>query len=447
MNSRLLVILILSFLFSSCSNSSEVRDAETEIMQEDAEAVAMPILNVAIVPNTPDYYLKGYHAEGFYFNIIKGFKYSYKSFVNYVPCKNVTEAITLIKEGKCDIACIDNIMKTDQSFRHISFSPPIVNEKLVLVQSKNAKRFINTPTQFNGDTIFCSGNPTLEKYLTNLSKEIKGDFTPVSIDTLSDIELIKRLNSGKIKYGIISSRYADNFIRLFPHLDFSVAMSFSGERYWLYDNKNLFLKAKLPQWIEAINKTKKRTINNFAHAYNSKSNNISAYDNIIKEVAKTSKIDPYFVISLAYHESTFYTNLMSPKGAYGLLQLMPSTLEQYNIDTTASIKEQITVGVKFLEQLRSRYANKVKNEIDLYAFVLAAYNSGAGRVDQAVKLSKKNKLQKNVWWGNVELALKYIRREELISPDSTDDGYKGHHSYFFVRNVMESYNHFRNLKE
>lgn len=447
MNSRLLVILIFSLLFSSCNNSPEIQDAENEIMQGDAEAVAMPIINVAIIPNTPDYYLKGYHAEGFYFNIIKEFKYTYKSFINYVPCKNVKEAIKLIKEGKCDIACIDNIMKTERSFRHIAFSPPILNEKIVLVQAKNKKRFINTPTQLNGDTIFYSGNPTLERYLANLAKEIKGDFTPISIDTISDIELIRRLNSGKIKYGIISNRYADNLIKLFPNLDFSVAMSFSGERYWLYDNRNLFLNKELPQWIEAINKTKKHAINNFAHAYNNRSNNISEYDNVIREVTQASKIDPYFVISLAYHESTFYTNLISHKGAYGLLQLMPSTLEQYNIDTTASIKEQITVGVKFLEQLRSKYANKVKNEIDLYAFVLAAYNSGVGRVDQAVKLSKKNKLQKNIWWGNVELALKYIRREELISPDSTDDDYKGHHSYFFVRNVMESYNHFRNLKE
>lgn len=440
---RLLLILVFSLFIISCREGNPVEELNGI---EDEGIEVLPVISIALVPSTPDYYLKGYHAEGFYLELVKMMKNRHKTYVNYVTCKNVAEAMQLIKDDKCDIACVDNIINTGDHRDHIRFTQSIVNEKLILVQKRDNPTFIHTPKQLTNDTIFYAGNPTIEPYLDELAEKLNVNYIPISNDTVSDIELVKMLNDGKIKYAVVSSRYAKSLKGIFTSLDFSVPLSFETGRCWIYNNRNKVLKNELPDWIKNIDLKEKRK-NNFVGAYLDKNKNISIYDDVIKKIArKNSSLNPYFVIALAYHESTFYDNLTSAKGAYGLLQLMPATLAKYGADTTATSFQQIEVGVKFLEELKSKYAQNIKNESDLYAFILAAYNSGSGRLDDAISLSKKSGFDKKLWWGNVEKGMKYIRRKELISPDSTDENFKGHHTYFFVRNVMESYTHFRNLR-
>ena len=68
--------------------------------------------------------------------------------------------------------------------------------------------------------------------------------------------------------------------------------------------------------------------------------------------------------------------VVSSKGAQGLMQLMPATIEQFQVDDAFDAKQNIEAGAQFLKQLLDKYKGNL-------SLALAAYNSGPATVDQA----------------------------------------------------------------
>jgi len=74
-------------------------------------------------------------------------------------------------------------------------------------------------------------------------------------------------------------------------------------------------------------------------------------------------------------ESNFDPQAVSPKGARGLMQLMPETARMYSVDDVYDPAQNIEAGIKHLKMLLERYDGNLK-------LVLAAYNSGEKTVDR-----------------------------------------------------------------
>lgn len=72
-------------------------------------------------------------------------------------------------------------------------------------------------------------------------------------------------------------------------------------------------------------------------------------------------------------ESNYQAGAVSPKGAMGLMQLMPATAKQYAVDDPFDPEQNLTAGMKHLKSLLDRYDNKTSS-------ALAAYNAGEGAV-------------------------------------------------------------------
>jgi soluble lytic murein transglycosylase-like protein len=99
------------------------------------------------------------------------------------------------------------------------------------------------------------------------------------------------------------------------------------------------------------------------------------YDELIVEHARLNAVRPDLVRAVVQVESAFNPGAKSPKGAIGLMQLMPATIRQFRVRDAFNPRENVRAGVAYLRQLLDRYDNDEQ-------LALAAYNAGPGAVDR-----------------------------------------------------------------
>ena len=98
---------------------------------------------------------------------------------------------------------------------------------------------------------------------------------------------------------------------------------------------------------------------------------------LVTEASLKAGIPPALVHSLIGAESAYQVNALSPKGAIGLMQLMPGTAAALNADPN-DVQQNVDAGVAYLRDLLIRY----QNDPHQVTKALAAYNAGPGAVDR-----------------------------------------------------------------
>jgi soluble lytic murein transglycosylase-like protein len=99
------------------------------------------------------------------------------------------------------------------------------------------------------------------------------------------------------------------------------------------------------------------------------------YDDLISEHSLAHRVRADLVRAVMQVESAFNPNARSPKGALGLMQLMPSTISRFGVRNPFNPAENVRAGVAYLRELLDRYQNNEE-------LALAAYNAGPGAVDK-----------------------------------------------------------------
>jgi soluble lytic murein transglycosylase len=100
-----------------------------------------------------------------------------------------------------------------------------------------------------------------------------------------------------------------------------------------------------------------------------------AFDGIIRDAARRHRIDMALVKAVIRAESDFVPYALSPKGAQGLMQLMPATARMRNVWRSFEPRQNVEGGVSHLRYLLDRYSGNVR-------LALAAYNAGEGAVEK-----------------------------------------------------------------
>jgi membrane-bound lytic murein transglycosylase MltF len=152
-----------------------------------------------------------------------------------------------------------------------------------------------------------------------------------------------------------------------------------------------------------------------------------------REYGKRYNFDWLMVAALAYQESRIDQSKRSPAGAIGVMQILPSTAKDpnVNIPDIHKMKDNIHAGVKYLRFIRDQYFEKEPiDDLNKMLFTFASYNAGPARVAGLRGKTRQKGLDPNVWFRNTEIiAASRIGRETVQ----------------YVRNIYKYYTAYRLL--
>ncbi len=101
--------------------------------------------------------------------------------------------------------------------------------------------------------------------------------------------------------------------------------------------------------------------------------NADELDKLIETIAEKNSVEAPLVHSVIRAESNYNANAVSPKGALGMMQLIPSTASRFGVTDAFDPEQNIEGGVKYLKFLLDLYNQD-------YVKTIAAYNAGEGAV-------------------------------------------------------------------
>ncbi|MDR1680255.1 MAG: transglycosylase SLT domain-containing protein [Prevotellaceae bacterium] len=233
--------------------------------------------------------------------------------------------------------------------------------------------------------------------------------------------------------------------------DPAVAVALPDSSMWVIDARNRALASLLNRWAAYIHSNRHRMPAPSGDSRQASGNaavpcrTLSPYDGLIREYARQIHWDWRLLAALICQESRFRPDIVSPRGACGLMQVMPATAAGFDIVDFTEPEDNIRAGVRLLAFLHGDPALAGADEYNHLQFVLAAYNAGINRIGECRAFAQSQ--QKDpTRWDEVAGAIPLMRHALHYAGEHIPSGrFNGAETLHFVRNVWERYEHYRNL--
>lgn len=342
--------------------------------------------------------------------------------------------ISNLAKGLGDIAT-GNLTITDKRMKQIDFCDPFstdVNE--ILVTSPKAKK-VKKISDLSGKKIHVRKSSSYYESLQQANKKLRtagkaGIKIVFADENLEDEDLLEMLNAGLISMMVIDSHKGEFWAKIFKNITLHPDIRFreNSKIAWAVQKKTPQLKEKINAFVK---KNKKGTLmgNIVFQRYlkdttllknHLEEKSLKQFENTVlffKRYAKTYKFDWLMLAALAFQESGIDQSKRSKDGAIGVMQVLPTTAMDKNINIPGieKIEPNIHAGTKYLRFIMNRYFNDPNiGKLDRVLLTFASYNAGPAKVSKLRKEAESMNLDPNIWFRNVEIvAAKRIGRETV----------------------------------
>ncbi len=474
------LLIFTLFLFAgtvSCNliGGQKNQEANSETITEEKNYVLDGILDskelkVVVDYNSTNYFVYKGQPMGFQYELLNEFaKYMGVDLKIFVS-NNLEETFTGLNTSKYDLVA-KNLTVTTARNKVVDFTEPLALTRQVLVQrapdSNNRSNgndlpeteLIREQLDLAGKTVHVQKNTAFVQRLVHLSEEI-GEPINIVKDTIFGVEqLIALVAEGKIDYTVCDENVGLVNQKYFPWIDVSTPVSFNQKLSWAVQKGNENWLAYINEWIVDFKETVTyRVIYNRYFTGNRNSvivrsdyhsingGKISEYDDIIREVAMMHNWDWRLIASLIMQESNFDPYAESWMGAVGLMQLMPQTASQHDVEDYFDPRDNIRGGIEQLNWLRNIFQSIIEDEEERMKFILASYNCGIGHVMDARKLAMKYGKDPSVWKDNVDIFILKKSIPQFYNDPVVRWGYcRGEEPFNYVIKILDRYRQYVNV--
>jgi Predicted soluble lytic transglycosylase fused to an ABC-type amino acid-binding protein len=466
--------VLLSFLFSGCFRQIDDAEAAAEDTLTSLQRLQHKGKLIAVTEdNMVNYYIHKGHPAGFQYDLLKDLCEVLNLKLELKVSDNIDSCYKMLESGEVDIIAA-GLTITKEGKKDYFFTDPILSKSIVLVQrmpntwksmstgDEIENHLVRSPLELACKTIYVPRNSHFETRLRNLEEEIGDTIFIISIDSLSENDLMKKVAKGEINYTLADDYIARIASKMYTEIDVKTPISFAQQIGWALKKENdSSMLIAINEWLAEFNQQNKMryTYDRYFKSSNGVfitkdnrnsmvSGHISIYDDAIKHVSKQIGWDWKLLASLICQESGFNPDISSVRGAYGLMQLMPVIMTKYGIDSTSTVEEQIAAGGRLIKAIDMKIPETVTDSTERIKFILAAYNSGLGNLQDARRLAEKYGRNPNVWTNNVDYYMLNKSKPIYYKDSVCLNGYaRGAETYEFVEEIMERYNHYSVLMD
>jgi len=344
--------------------------------------------------------------------------------MTFIPVKpgQLKAALT---EGLGDFIAT-GVVVTPERQQEVAFTIPIATDTRPIVVTGPTGAGYDTIDNLSGKKIYV--NPLTNYYENLQSLNVgfrKAGRQPVLVEkadsNLTDEDLLEMVNSGLIPATVTFTQRADFWSKVFSqlvvHPDMALA---SGEQLaWVTRKDSPKLKQLLDDFMEGHrlgtsfgNTLFRRYLKNTKWVKDSTASEemkkFQTYVTLFHKYATQYRFDYLMLAAQGYQESMLDQNRRSPRGAVGIMQVIPkyAAASPINIKNVNTADGNIHAAAKILHDIQERYFDDPGIDItNKTLMTFAAYNAGPTRISNLRKRAKAEGLDPNQWFGGVELVV------------------------------------------
>ncbi|MGH9900301.1 MAG: transglycosylase SLT domain-containing protein [Pyrinomonadaceae bacterium] len=459
---------------------------EVKPIERDLDAIrAAGALTVLAPYNSTTYFLYRGEPLGYEYELLRSFAKEVGVPLKMVVVTDQKRLFAMLNGGEGDIAAARLIHNKEDEAR-VSFTRELYRTEPALVQqqappgpeaglSEAAEkalaagpaeevpeidvqaRLITRPAQLAGETVHLPERHPYKRTLVELSDSITGDVEVVELGKIEDEALAQKVAKGEVEFTVMQSNLAELKEAEFKNLKVRPIVGRTHKVAWAVRKNSPALLEELNRWIdEKKNGTlfdglyKKYFIDRQGYQeraaseyLTSKTGKLCQYDPLLKRYSSDLGWDWRLLASQTFQESRFKPNARSWAGATGLLQLMPATAREHGVRNALDPEDNVRGAVKFLKWLTDFWTFRILDEGERLKFILASYNTGAGHVEDAQRLTEKYGGNPKAW-GDVSYWLLQKSKKQYSTDPVVKFGYcRGLEPVNYVERILDRFDHYK----
>ena len=400
------------------------------------------LIRVLVTYDKTNFFFAGGRARGFEYELLQRFGRQLNAGLG--PGELATHVVFLpvpfgrllpaLREGRGDVAAA-GLTITPERESQVAFTAPYLTGIDEVVVTAAGVEGIESLDDLAGRTVVVAHGTSYASHLRDLGRELESRGLP-GIDVveaspkLQSEDVLDLVNAGAVELSVADSHVAKLWSGVLPEIrvrDDLVVHAGSRIAWAVRDDS--------PRLREALNafarENRRGTLigNVLFQRYHadaqwlrnplerSDAERLDELEAIFRSYAGRYGFDWLKIAALAYQESGLDQSRRSPKGAVGIMQILPSTAADPNvgIPDVSDVEQNVHAGVRYLAFLRDRYFSEEEiGESARFDFALAAYNAGPARVSEFRSRARALGLDPNRWFRNVEVAaLELVGRETV----------------------------------
>lgn len=400
------------------------------------------MIRVLVVLNRTQYFFDGLRPRGIAYDALVEFERELneelgtrhlKVFVIHIPVAR-ERLVPMLIAGKGDLA-VANLTITPARASRVAFSTPLAGDISEVVVTNASVPAPASLEGLAGREVWVRRSSSYHESLAALNARFRGEGRDTIVirdadENLETEDLLEMTAAGLIDMTIADHYLAEFWGGVFDSLrvDRDLAVRSGGEIAWAFRRNspgleqrvNAFARRhRLGQWtgntlFRQYLRDNKWVKNPTAGRERRKFADTAA---MFKRYAGQYDFDWLMMAAQAYQESKLDQKLVSPAGAVGVMQVLPSTAADRNVNIRdiEKLENNIHAGIKYMRFIQDQYfADAPMDDLNRHLFTFASYNAGPNRIAGLRRKAEAQGLDPNVWFRNVEIvAAREIGRETV----------------------------------